>query len=1141
MKLNKILLLMTCILLISKQATASDKYLSLSVRGDYIRIPHCEAVNFKSDFSVEFIGQLNADDALCIYKRGNKNKGFGLSIRSNTINYGICSRFDSKLNKIADKGEWNHYAFVRRGSICEIYINGILVLTKSGKLGVYPTSSDIMMSVSINADGTIRNYYTGKYDELRLWNKALTEREIKNLSTSKITGQENNLVGYYKFNEMIMQNKIRDWSAVGNHAYVVGSPQLVAYEQKNDIAITDQNKTGSNNTIINKAIQFDGVDDKLKVEINPILSPKNSFTYELWVKPKGSIKISKMENRGISGTRGQRYLIFPYHGDQLGNNRAGSGLSVGINGVVLNEHRGNYMPSLLVYEKNIEDWTHIAVVYTENQASLYINGSFVMRGLKSIISDVYFIPTQIGSNSQKYGNFTGMIDELRVWNRSLTEQEIKTYYKNTLDGNEKGLILYYNFNNIESDGRIKDLSGNKHTGILEGGTKLVESLNPIKLRPKEPPKLRVETTYQDDDENGVLEHLNKGRILVDIRNESRIASDKIEVNLKCLTSDMGDGLITLRSVERDDNLARYLETFEIENLKSPKTDSIICEISIKYESSGTNYTFDPATIIIPTKKSYAMPDRPADLYIENLVFNEPSNNKALDGYEKGSIEFALTNNGMGKAQNINIILSPLTSDNNLIYKKNMTIDLIEGKTSQNISIPIEAKGSVATLSRSIRIQASEEFGFDADPITLTFETVAFNPPDLRIERVAINDREEGDAYGNGNSIIEPNESIIVTAYVQNYGVGLAEDVQAKVLLETDNRHISYPDDGKITQLDTISPGDYKPVEFYFYTSKRYNETDIPLKIELTESKGDYGKTLDLGLKMNNRTENIIDVNIAKIDIKAPEIKEIEGFTKSDIDEVINESTIKRPTGLAVIIGIENYKYAPPAAYASRDAGAFYNYAYKVLGIPEANIYYLVDDGATVGEFNKLFEKDGWLSRRAAKDTDIFVFYSGHGAPDIKTNIPYLIPYDIDPNYAQNGYPINLLYQNLSKLETNSVTVMLDACFSGQTKDNEMLFAGAKPALLSVEASTIPSNVTVLSASSGSQISSGFPNQKHGIFSYYLMKGLSSVSDQNKDGVITLSELYNYISENVKKTASTLDREQTPELICSDKNRIVCEY
>ncbi len=885
----------------------------------------------------------------------------------------------------------------------------------------------------------------------------------------------------------------------------------------------------------NKALGFDGVDDMITVPSTNSLSLQ-SFTIEAWVHP---------------GTIVSKWL--PLITKEKTRDTRNYGLYISPNSLIphfsfkdVNNKRGSYA-SLNSKKTLIQHiWNHVCITFSGSKSGelkIYLNG--VLTGDQKFIAyypNLSDFPVRIGNGIANHGAFKGGMDEIRILNRALSIDDVNQNMRKELIGNESGLVLYYNFDKISPGGVVKDLSPKGNDGMITGNATFFESAPRIKMLPKGSPKLHVEVHYQDSDGNGILENSKTGQIIVSVTNENDVTIKKIDISIKCLTTDQGDGFITYKSMDIVDNSPNYIETFEIKNIESPKSDSLRFEITIECTANNSTYgSVDPYVFIVPTGKSYVMPKRPADLYIENLLFKEPSGNMALDGYESGSIEFTLWNKGLGKAQNINISLSPLISDKNLFYSKEKIVEVIESKSSYSVSIPISAGGTVETLRRSIRIQANEEFGFDADPIILNFETVAFNPPDLRIEKIAINDREEGDAYGNGNSIIEPNESIVVSAYVQNFGSGAAEDVNATIMLASSNRNISCPDQGKEIALGNILPGEYKPVEFYFFTSKRYAESDIPLKIKITEAKGDYGKEINLGLKMNIRTENIIDVNIAKIDIPKAEIKEIEGFSKSDIDEVTVKSKITRSSSLAVIIGIEKYKYASSASYASRDAGAFYQYATKILGIPDANVYYLVDDGATVGEFSKLFDEDGWLSRRVTENSDIFVFYSGHGAPDIKTKVPYVIPYDIDPNYAQNGYSSYQLYKNLGALNAKSVTVMLDACFSGQNKENEMLLVGARPALLEIAQSAVPSNVTLISASSANQISSGYPTEKHGIFSYFLMKGMSVESDTNKDGKITLGELYDYLYSNVKSTAGQLDREQTPELVNGNRDQVICEF
>jgi uncharacterized caspase-like protein len=88
-------------------------------------------------------------------------------------------------------------------------------------------------------------------------------------------------------------------------------------------------------------------------------------------------------------------------------------------------------------------------------------------------------------------------------------------------------------------------------------------------------------------------------------------------------------------------------------------------------------------------------------------------------------------------------------------------------------------------------------------------------------------------------------------------------------------------------------------------------------------------------------------------------------------------------------------------------------------------------------------------------------------------------------------------------------------------------------------STYPSNFTVISASSFDQISSSSPELKHGIFSFYLMKGFEGEADENKDGKITIGELHSYLKYNVVRQAMKMNRKQEPQII-GDDNRVLVE-
>ena len=119
----------------------------------------------------------------------------------------------------------------------------------------------------------------------------------------------------------------------------------------------------------------------------------------------------------------------------------------------------------------------------------------------------------------------------------------------------------------------------------------------------------------------------------------------------------------------------------------------------------------------------------------------------------------------------------------------------------------------------------------------------------------------------------------------------------------------------------------------------------------------------------------------------------------------------------------------------------------------------------------------------------------------------------------------------------SVTIFLDSCYSGAARTGQTLLASARPISLKANTQTFPSEFTVFTASTAEQISSSSNELKHGIFSYYLMRGMEGNADTNKDGKITTGEMQAYLTENVVKQASLANRVQQPQLV-GDANRVL---
>ena len=254
---------------------------------------------------------------------------------------------------------------------------------------------------------------------------------------------------------------------------------------------------------------------------------------------------------------------------------------------------------------------------------------------------------------------------------------------------------------------------------------------------------------------------------------------------------------------------------------------------------------------------------------------------------------------------------------------------------------------------------------------------------------------------------------------------------------------------------------------------------------------------------------------------------------------LNPTKVKKQPdrdAVAVVIGIADYRSLPKAEYANDDARAFYDYAIRALGVKPENIKLLVDGDADEAEILKTFRT--WVPSRVKSTTDVYVYYSGHGLPTQDGQGLYLLPPRADREVIDDtAIPFSKINAALQLAKARSVTIFMDACYSGQARSGETLVASARPISLRTENRLFPDGFTVITASQHDQISSSSPDLQHGIFSYYLMRGMEGDADANKDGKITLGEMQVYLSENVGRQAAMMSRKQEPQLI-GDANRIL---
>ena len=222
-----------------------------------------------------------------------------------------------------------------------------------------------------------------------------------------------------------------------------------------------------------------------------------------------------------------------------------------------------------------------------------------------------------------------------------------------------------------------------------------------------------------------------------------------------------------------------------------------------------------------------------------------------------------------------------------------------------------------------------------------------------------------------------------------------------------------------------------------------------------------------------------------------------------------------------------------------DAEAIYQLLTGPAGFKPEHVHLLTDNTERKPTLRNLKWALGtFLARSAKKDDTVLIFFAGHGAPEVDQRgierdglAKYLIPSDADPDdLYSTAFPMDELQTIFGRIEAERVVVFLDACYSGAAGGRT--FASKKTRAVNLddlflERLTRAKGRAIVSASRPSEVSLEVSELGHGLFTYYLLRGLQGAADLNRDGIVSLQELYEYVEQQVSQKARSVGGNQHP--------------
>ena len=241
--------------------------------------------------------------------------------------------------------------------------------------------------------------------------------------------------------------------------------------------------------------------------------------------------------------------------------------------------------------------------------------------------------------------------------------------------------------------------------------------------------------------------------------------------------------------------------------------------------------------------------------------------------------------------------------------------------------------------------------------------------------------------------------------------------------------------------------------------------------------------------------------------------------------------------IALIIGIEEYENISNANFAKRDAEYFIDYVQGAFGVPQSNIKYFFNDNA---KRDSKFEIKQWLKKNIRNNTEVYMYFSGHGLAVDDGRELYLLANDTRPDFIEDtAINRNEIFNDIAQYNPQSVTAFLDTCYSGAGRaDGQMLLVMAKGlVVVDEQQQKLPDNFTLFTAASAQESAWSLPEAEHGTFSYFLMKGMEGNADLNGDKKLTNGELRDYLLDNVGRYAQ---QQQTPQMV-GDPNEVLMRF
>jgi hypothetical protein len=409
---------------------------------DFIEVPFSSSLQFTNSFSVSCWTRI--DDytknenpswkmrVLVGKPRSTQGSGFYLfALNESSPTYGGGMRngypdgYEVTANDTLDLNVWSNLTFTYDGIALKIYKNGVLMNEQYCGLFLDPVEMPLFFGKEFFGEPSASRWFKGQLDDIAIYNRALTTEEITTLYTGEpVTpptacnplpaNLQNGLVGYWPF-----CGNANDESGNGIDGTVNG-------------ATLTEDRFGENNNSYN----FDGLSNYIELPLLTEINDLSQLSFSMWLK-------SDFEFNELYRTAFAHWIS-----SGIGSGAVGLQIALGGQGTI---NQGGVSSALIagsgVWSADSlltpNTWTQVFIIFDGTQSNpeqklqLYVNGQFIgYYGNSSIpestgnIAEKTVIGASVGpvGNNNTYNFFKGTLDDIGIWNRALSSEEVQQLY-----------------------------------------------------------------------------------------------------------------------------------------------------------------------------------------------------------------------------------------------------------------------------------------------------------------------------------------------------------------------------------------------------------------------------------------------------------------------------------------------------------------------------------------------------------------------------------------------------------------------------------------------------------------------------------------------------------------------------------------